>query len=239
MDKWESVSQMPSLVMIPGVLCDRRLFADQIPALQAHAEISVADITQQTTVEQMAQAVLANAPKSFCLAGFSLGSQVALEIMQIAGDRVDRLALLSATHGGLLPASAAAFRKALEPIEQGGFQPYLDDVFPRYFTERDAQNPELKQIFMDMAHSVGQDAGLRQMRALLELRQPFKNLDRIRCRTMIIGGVEDHRTTLEAHEILAREIAGSELVKIEDSAHFTTLEQPAAVTTALQRWLTA
>jgi len=182
--------------------------------------------------------VLASAPPRFCLAGFSLGSQVALEIMQIDPDRVERLALLSATHGGLLPASEAAFRKTLEPIEHGGFQQYLDDVFPRYFTERDAQNPDLKRLFMDVAHSVGQEAGLRQMRAMLGLRAPFRNLDRIRCRTFIIGGAEDHRTTYEAHQILSQEIVGSELVKIDRSAHFTTLEQPAAVSDALLRWLT-
>jgi pimeloyl-ACP methyl ester carboxylesterase len=228
---------MISLVLIPGVLCDERLFAHQIADLGSYATISVANITQQNSVEEMARAVLAAAPERFCLAGFSLGSQVALEIMQIAGDRVERLALLSATHGGLLPASEAAFRKALEPIEHGGFQQYLDDVFPRYFTERDAQNPDLKRIFMDMAHAVGQEAGLRQMRALLGLRAPFQNLDRIRCRTFIIGGAEDHRTTYEAHQILAQEIAGSKLVKIDDSAHFTTLEQPAVVSEALLRWL--
>lgn len=228
---------MNSLVLIPGVLCDERLFAHQIADLSGHAAISLANITQQSSVEAMARAVLADASERFCLAGFSLGSQVALEVMQIAGDRVERLALLSATHGGLLPASEAAFRKALEPIEHGGFQQYLDDVFPRYFTERDAQNPDLKRVFMDMAHAVGQEAGLRQMRALLGLRAPFINLDRIHCRTFIIGGAEDHRTTYEAHQILSREIAGSELVRIENSAHFTTLEQPAAVSAALKRWL--
>jgi pimeloyl-ACP methyl ester carboxylesterase len=230
---------MSSLVFIPGVLCDRRLFTHQIDGLGAYAQISVADITTQSSIEEMARSVLAAAPESFNLAGFSLGSQVALEIMQIGGDRVERLALLSATHGGLLPASAIAFQKALEPIEHGGFQQYLDDVFPRYFTERDAQNPELKRIFMDMAHNVGQEAGLRQMGALLALREPFRNLDRIHCHTVIIGGAEDHRTTFEAHELLATEIAGSELVRIENSAHFTTLEQPVAVTEALRRWLTS
>jgi pimeloyl-ACP methyl ester carboxylesterase len=228
---------MTSLLLIPGVLCDERLFAHQIADLGSQAAISVANITQQSSVEEMALAVLATAPERFCLGGFSLGSQVALEIMQIAADRVERLALLSATHGGLLPASEIAFRKALEPIEHGGFQQYLDDVFPRYFTDRDAQNPDLKRIFMDMAHTVGQEAGLRQMRALLGVHSPFRNLDRIRCRTFIIGGAEDHRTTYEAHQILSQEISGSELVRVEDSAHFTTLEQPKAVSEALQRWL--
>ncbi len=228
---------MTSLVLIPGVLCDERLFASQIAVLSAEANCAVADITRQESAEAMAEAVLAAAPPRFCLAGFSLGSQVALEIMQRAPERIEKLALLSATHGGLLPASAAAFRASLEPIEHGGFEAYLEKLFPVYFTPRDAQNPELKRIFIDMAHTVGQEAGLRQMRALLALTEPFRNLDRIHCSTVIIGGAEDHRTTWEAHELLAREIPKSTLVKIENSAHFTTLEQPEAVTRALQRWL--
>ena len=229
---------MTQLIMIPGVLCDERLFAAQITALGDVADIVVADITRQSSVSAMADAVLADAPERFCLAGFSLGSQVALQIMETAPERVERLALLSATHGGLLPTSAAAFQKALEPIEHGGFEAYLESLFPVYFTERDAQKPELKRIFMDMAHNVGQEAGLRQMRALLELREPFANLDRIRCQTVVIGGAEDHRTTFEAHEMLAREIPGAKLVKIAGSAHFTTLEQPEAVSAALRNWLT-
>jgi pimeloyl-ACP methyl ester carboxylesterase len=229
---------MTQLIMIPGVLCDERLFAAQITALGDVADIVVADITRQSSIPAMADAVLADAPERFCLAGFSLGSQVALQIMETAPERVERLALLSATHGGLLPTSAAAFQKALEPIEHGGFEAYLESLFPVYFTERDAQKPELKRIFMDMAHNVGQEAGLRQMRALLELREPFANLDRIRCQTVVIGGAEDHRTTFEAHEMLAREIPGAKLVKIASSAHFTTLEQPEAVSAALRNWLT-
>ena len=228
---------MTQLILIPGVLCDKRLFAAQIAALSDVAEISVADITQPSSIPAMAEAVLAVAPERFCLAGFSLGSQVALQIMETAPERVERLALLSATHGGLLPASAAAFRKSLEPIEHGGFEAYLESIFPVYFGERDAQKPELKRIFLEMAHSVGQEAGLRQMRALLELREPFANLDRIHCPTVIIGGAEDRRTTFEAHETLARDIPGAQLVRIDGSAHFTTLEQPEAVSHALRKWL--
>jgi pimeloyl-ACP methyl ester carboxylesterase len=226
-----------TVVFVPGVMCDERLFASQIASLSEHVDCLVANITRQNTIEAMAQEVLAAAPQRFCLAGFSLGSQVALGIMQLSGARVEKLALLSATHGGLLPASAAAFRTSLEIIEHGGFEGYLESLLPVYFTPRDAQNPELKRMFLEMAHTVGQEAALRQMQALLAIREPFRNLDRILCPTVIIGGAEDHRTTWEAHELLAREIPGSKLVKIEDSAHFTTLEQPRHVTVALREWL--
>ena len=186
----------------------------------------------------MASTVLERAPEHFSLAGFSLGSQVALEIMSCSGDRVERLALLSATHGGLLPPVETALRRAMECIERGGFDSYLEVVFPTYVSAARAADPRLKRCFLEMVHAVGQDAGLRQMRALLAIKGPFSSISQIRCPTVIVGGRDDHRTTPAAHEALANEIPGSELVLIDDAAHFTPLEQPGTVTEVLERWIT-
>jgi len=227
---------MSTILLIPGVLCDRRLWSAQIAGLSQEHDVVVADITQQATIAAMATTVLATAPARFSLAGFSLGSQVALQIMCTAGERVERLALLSATHGGLLPPSVVAFHQAIATIEQGRFEEYLETTYLAYVAPRRAQDQELRDIFMVMAHSVGEEAGLRQMRALLALTAPFSKLDKILCPTLVIGGREDRRTTPAAHETLAREIHGAELILIDDSGHFTTLERPGAVTQALQRW---
>jgi pimeloyl-ACP methyl ester carboxylesterase len=228
---------MSTLVLIPGLLCDRRLWSNQIAELEAGVDIIVADITRQSTLADMAASVLLSAPERFSLAGFSLGSQVALEIMRTAGARVERLALLSATHGGLLPPSVIAFHEAIATIEQGGFEQYLESFYPRYVAERRGNDPLLKRTFMDMAHAVGEAAGLRQMRVLLAIAEPFSRLDQIPCPTVVIGGREDRRTTPAAHETLAKEIPGAELIMIEDSGHFTALEQPEMVTHALRRWM--
>jgi pimeloyl-ACP methyl ester carboxylesterase len=42
----------------------------------------------------------------------------------------------------------------------------------------------------------------------------------------------------QPNEALANEIPGSELVLIDDAAHFTPLEQPSTVTEVLERWIT-
>ncbi len=228
---------MPKLILIPGLLCDRELWGNQISVLQNDSEIVVADITRQSTISEMAAYVLENAPDQFLLAGFSLGSQVALEIMRIAKDRVKRLALLSATDGGLLPATEASIRNAVELIEAGGFDQYLDDAYPSYFAGHGADDTVLKQAFVTMAHAVGEEVGLRQMRALLAIRASFTNLDRIDCPTVIIGGRDDHRTTPEAHRRLAQEISRSKLVIIDGAAHFTPVEQSGKVTKALREWI--
>jgi pimeloyl-ACP methyl ester carboxylesterase len=226
-----------TLVLIPGLLCNRRLWAAQISALAAHVDIHVPDITRQTSIAQMAADVLASVPGCFSLVGFSLGSQVALQIMELAADRVDRLALLSATHGGLLPPVESALRNAILTIEQGNFSAYLESAYPAYFSSAHARDADLKRCFINMAHEVGPASALLQMKALLALKEPFRHLGRISCSTIIIGGSEDGRTTPAVHQVLAQEIPRSSLLLIEGAAHFTPLEQPGQVTAAFERWL--
>jgi pimeloyl-ACP methyl ester carboxylesterase len=230
---------MPPLILIPGLLCDQRLWSAQIAGLEDCADVSVADIAQQATITEMAAEILASSPDHFSMAGFSLGSQVALEIVSMAKERVDRLALLSATRGGLLPATAAAIRCAIARIEAGGFEQYLDDAFPTYFASTGVDLDQCRRIFIAMAHAIGEQAGLRQMRALLAMAGPFTELERIQCPTLVVGGREDRRTTPEAHQELSSAIPGSELVLINGAAHFTPIEKPIEVTLALRRWLSA
>jgi pimeloyl-ACP methyl ester carboxylesterase len=116
---------MHALVLIPGLLCDQALWRHQIVTFGGYVKMTVGDITGQSTLAEMAQAVLDKAPAHFSLAGFSLGGQVALEVMQAAPQRVERLALLSTTRGGLLPASQIAIREAVATVEGGGFEQYL------------------------------------------------------------------------------------------------------------------
>jgi pimeloyl-ACP methyl ester carboxylesterase len=228
---------MKSIVLIPGLLCNEALWRSQATVLGRHGEIVVADVTTQATISEMASAVLKAAPEYFSLAGFSLGSQVALQIMSIAGERVERLALLSATHGGLLPPVERAIGNAIEMIEGGDFEGYLEAAYPTYVSASRISDSVLKGRFMDMAHAIGKHAGLRQMRALLKIKSPFSELGQVRCPTMIVGGRNDRRTTPGAHQALAEEIPGSQLVMVDDAAHFTPLEQPSVVAGWMERWI--
>jgi pimeloyl-ACP methyl ester carboxylesterase len=226
-----------TIALIPGLLCNHTLWRSQIEALIDYGDVEVADITQQTTIQQMAMDVMDRLPGRFCLAGFSLGSQVALEIMELAGERVDRLALLSATRGGLTPLARSAINGAIDTVEAGGLDQYLKRAYPTYFAPSQADDAELQTAFENMAHAVGPEAGLRQMHALLAITNPFAALDRIKCPTVIIGGSEDLRTPPSAHALLAQEIPQSKLTMIEGAAHFTTLERPAVVAAALREWI--
>lgn len=88
------MTHRPTLVLLPGLLCDERLWKPQAEALSDVADIIIADMTRDETMSGMASRGIESAPETFALAGLSMGSYVALEIMRAAPERVTHLALL-------------------------------------------------------------------------------------------------------------------------------------------------
>ena len=86
-----------TIVLIPGLLCDASVWAAQIPALSAHGPVVVADLSTQDSITAMARETLALAEGPLAVAGHSMGARVALEMVRLAPERIERLALLDGT----------------------------------------------------------------------------------------------------------------------------------------------
>jgi len=68
------------IVLVPGLNCSARLYADQIPALWRFGPVFVADHTRDDTIPAIARRILAAAPPRFALAGLSMGGMQTLSI---------------------------------------------------------------------------------------------------------------------------------------------------------------
>ncbi len=53
------------IVLIPGLFCTPRLYAEQIPALWQYGPITVADHRCDNTMADIARRILSNAPPKF------------------------------------------------------------------------------------------------------------------------------------------------------------------------------
>lgn len=225
------------LFLLPGLLCDGRLWRHQMEGLADAARCVVPDLTAHDTIAAMADAVLGVAPARFALAGFSLGSCVALEVFARAPGRVARLALLSSAVHGLPEAVRRHYLESIPAIESGGLGRYLADAFPRYVAPARAHDRALWEVFRAMGESLGPDVAVRQMKALLTYPGYQGDLGTVRFPTAVVCGAEDHRATPTAQAELASQIPGASLREIEGAGHFTPLEAPEAVTEALRDWL--
>ena len=72
------------IVLVPGLTCTARLYAEQIPALWRFGGVMVADHTRDDTMAAIARRILAAAPPRFALAGLSMGGYIAFEILRQA-----------------------------------------------------------------------------------------------------------------------------------------------------------
>ena len=85
---------MTPLVLLPGMMCDARLFSPQIGALSGRYPIFVAPIGAHDTMQALAAEVLRHAPDRFALAGLSMGGIVAMEMLRQAPGRLAGMALM-------------------------------------------------------------------------------------------------------------------------------------------------
>mgnify|MGYP006151917887 CR=1 FL=1 len=110
-----------TLVLLPGLMCDAAVWAPQVQALSASHHCMVMDWGLTDSLTAMAQQVLAAAPATFALAGHSMGGRVALEVMRLAPERVERLVLLD----GVVP------RELREDQFPHQLRKFLDEIYNR------------------------------------------------------------------------------------------------------------
>jgi pimeloyl-ACP methyl ester carboxylesterase len=201
------------------------------------AQCHTPDLTSCTSIEQMADSVLSQAPGEFSLAGFSMGGCVALEILARAPERVRRLALLSTNADGLLPNVRYHYQESIAKLQAGGLATYLADAFPRYVATANVHDVLLWQTFFAMGSDLGANIAVRQMHALLHYQGFSGNLGAIVCPTLLICGDQDQRTPVTVHEHMANNIPGATVHVVRGAGHFTPMERPADVTGALRQWL--
>ena len=224
------------LVLAPGLLCDERLWRHQVEDL---ADPVVADFTAGASVSEMARAVLdaAGPAERFSLAGLSMGGYVALEVMRVAPERVERLALLDTSARADTPEQTRARRELMELSRAGRFAEVPRALFPRLVHPSRLEDGELRATVLDMAKAVGPEAFRRQEEAIIGRPDGRRDLARITCPTLILCGREDALTPPHLHEEMASLIPDATLTVVEDCGHLSTLERPQRVTEALRTWL--
>lgn len=225
------------LVLLPGMMCDARLFAPQIAALSATRAIHVAPLTGHDTTAALAEAVLADAPPLFALAGLSMGGIVAMEIMARAPSRVARLALLDTNPRAERPEVQARRAPQIAAAERGDLARVMrEEMKPNYLADGPGQRAIL-DLCMEMALALGPQVFIRQSRALRDRPDRQDTLRAVTVPTLVLCGAEDRLCPLDRHVLMRDLIPGAQLAVIPGAGHLPTLEQPGRTTAALADWL--
>ena len=231
------MTDVGDLILLPGMMCDARLFAPQIAVLQDSMRISVPLPVSAPNMAQLAAEVLADAPGRFALGGVSMGGILAMEIIRQAPQRVTHLALIDTNPFAERDEVKARRTPQMDAVRDGRLAAVMrDEMKPSYFTHR-ADNADLLDLTMAMATDLGPDAFIAQSLALRDRPDYEATLRHVTCSTLILCGRHDQLCPVERHEAMKAMIPHARLCIVEEAGHLPTIETPDIVTTALQELL--
>ena len=223
--------------MVPGMMCDERIFSPQIEELSQNLAVTIADISNFSSVSELASDVLKKTPKSFSLLGHSMGGIVAMEIYSQEPNRIEKLILMDTNPKAELDEVKLKREPQIREVNKGKLLEVMrDEMKPNYLAESENKRSVLN-VCMDMALTLGPDVFINQSRALQTRADQQNTIQSIKIPVLIMCGSEDKLCPVERHEMMHNMISDSDLKIINNAGHMPTLEQPRETTEVIKEWL--
>lgn len=225
------------LVLLPGMMCDARVWATQLTVLSYERPVTIAPVCTGDRIEEIASGLLSSLPSKFALCGHGMGGAIALELCRRAPERVIRLALIGTNPLSDTPQEAADREPRMIGAKSGRFEALLEqDILPRHVGSGPLRAQAIADM-QEMARSLGADIYARQERAMQRRRDQQSTLRRINQPTLVLAGEEDQIVPLKRQEFLAELIPYAKFGVLTGVGHTVMLEDPEGTTEALYAWM--
>ena len=170
--------------------------------------------------------------------GLSMGGYVAFGLLRLAKRYVQGLILADTRAEADTPEGIAGRTRMLQLIQDKGPSSVAGEMIPKLLGDTTRRTrPAVVDAVRALILSNPPAAMAGATRALMTRPDSTPLLASIHVPTLIVVGEEDTITPPAAAESMHRAIAGSELVRIPEAGHLSSLEQPARFTAALAAFL--
>ena len=229
---------LPTLLFLPGTLCDERIWWKSYQALCNDWPCVVVDYRCQNNIATMAAKALATVTGAIIPIGHSMGGIVALEMWRQAADRIAAIALFDTDPRADTPERRTR-RDAQVALALGGdFREVVEtQLLPTYFSPSRSGDIALTETLIAMAIDQGAPAFAAQAEALASRPDSWPQLADITIPTLIACGADDRICPPDIHRPMASCLPASTFEIIAEAGHFAPLEQPDITTRLLRNWL--
>jgi pimeloyl-ACP methyl ester carboxylesterase len=231
------MSMKPFVYLLPGMLCDAAVWRPQIEALQAHYTLRLPVFRGFNSFVAMAESVLAAAPARFSVVAHSMGGRVAMELMRLAPERIEKFIVMDMGVHPVAPGEEERNERLLELAAEGGLAAVAESWIPFMIHPNRIHDLALTTAIRDMVlrNEVSDLQG--QLQAAFERNDQSRYLANISHRVHIVCGDNDNWNPLHLHQQMCKQLPDAELVVIPDCGHMTTMEAPEQINALLLRWL--
>ncbi len=222
------------MILLPGTLCDERLFTHFI---KAFPQTQVINLRSQKSVEEMLSSVEQVTRERFVLVGFSMGGYIAQEFVLRHPRRVKALILIGSSIEGYPEPEKEVVLKYLPMIQKGLFKGVTDKRLQQFLHPQAYAQREIRDLVQAMAGPDASEVYYRQLCATLVRRDLTHAVSELNCPTLLVGGREDQIVSAESLERSARAFLLAELRIIEACGHFVPLEKPEELHSIIHEFL--
>lgn len=227
----------PDVMLVPGFLCDETVWAPQKEALSPYCNVHIMQFNGQETFRAKAEYALESLTGSFSLVGHSMGAKVALEMLHIAPERIDRAVLMSTGVHAPGAHEAAQRQILLDRAETQGMSVIAEELIAQMLHPASRQDETLVATLREMILSHSLRALKRQVRASLTRPEQVRYLWDIQQPVLLMCGDSDQWSPVSQHEEMLANLPNAELRVIEQCGHMLTLERAEEVSQLLLDWL--
>jgi len=226
----------PTLVMLPGTLCDARIFQHQRRALRDVADVRALNYQALDRTGAWLDRLLDQLPEHFSLAGFSLGGLWAMELLRRAPLRVQRLALIASN---ARPASTHARRRSAaqwRAWQREGPAAVAQRAKPAYF-----HHPRQLRCHAPLVHDMAVRTSRQDTKAELDwvASRPdsLATLRSFAGALLLVSGAQDRLCPPAWQREMLRAQPEARWLELPRVGHFVPLEAPTHLSAALRLWM--
>ena len=217
----------PSVVLIPGMMCNEDIFSHQINVLEKVFNVIVIEFNEHRDIELGVKNLASNLPNKFHLLGHSMGGIVAMELVKQHSKRVLSLALLNTNPYEEKQELKDKRNKTLKELDSLDLISLMkSDYISRYFPDDCRDKNKLIQQCVDMASILDKKVFYNQSVALRDRKDQTSILENVDCKTLIICGERDQLCPVSYHSDMNKMIKSSDLIVLEGVGHMPIIECP-------------
>jgi pimeloyl-ACP methyl ester carboxylesterase len=241
------MGKVAKLFLLPGMMCDERLFSSQIQALSELCDCVVADFDHGDSITDYAEQVFELVrshdnedaqPSLNILAGLSMGGIVLMECIRLAPELIDAVVLMDTNPFAEDPDRRLLRQPQIQRVLDGELETILiEEMKPLYLAPVNRSNDALLSLVLDMARKLGSEVFAQQSQALMNRRDNSGALAAWKKPALILYGAHDHLCPKERHVQMLELMPQSLLIEIADAGHLPTLEMPIVVNETLRTFV--
>ena len=228
----------PTLLLLPGTLCDARIFRHQCRTLRDVADLRALDYARLDRSGAWLDRLLGELPEQFSIAGFSLGGLWALELLRRAPQRVQRLALIASN---ARPASGHARRRSASQWrvwQSQGPAAVARGAKPAYF-HHPSQRQRHGPLVRAMADGTPRQVARAEFAWAAARPDSLPALHDFAGPLLLVSGEHDRLCPAAWQREMLQAQPAAHWLELPRVGHFVPLEAPGRLSLALRQWLQA